>query len=66
MSIRPSTVERAYQLAASGECAGLGDVRTRLQAEGFSNIAGHLYGSTITSALRDRCKTAFIPPTSDA
>jgi hypothetical protein len=65
MSIRPTTVERAYQLAASGECAGVGDVRSRLQAEGFSNIAGHLYGSTITSALRERCKTSFTPPPAD-
>lgn len=66
MSIRPTTIERAYQLAASGECAGVGEVRSRLQAEGFSNIAGHLYGSTITAALRTRCKTAYTPPAADA
>jgi len=61
MSIPPTTVERAYQLADSGECAGLGDVRSRLQAEGFSNIAGHLHGSTIAKALRTRCKAASGP-----
>ncbi len=55
---RFSTVERAYQLASSGECAGVSEVKVRLRSEGFSDVAGQLYGPTIATALRRLCAEA--------
>jgi hypothetical protein len=48
---RPSTVERAYQLARSGECLGLKDVHLRLSSEGHLDIRAHLYGRSIIADL---------------
>ena len=58
MNSRYTTVERAYQLANSGECAGVGEIKDRLRAEGFSDVQGQLYGPTITSALRRLCESS--------
>ena len=58
MNSRRTTVERAYELANSGECTGVGDIKDRLRTEGFSDVPGQLYGPTITSALRRLCETA--------
>lgn len=58
MNNRPTTLERAYQLAESGECRTVGEVKKRLQSEGFERIADQLYGRTVTNALRDRCTAA--------
>lgn len=55
MDIRPTTVERAYQLAASGECASVAEVKQRLDKEGYANVVGQLYGPTIQAALRKLC-----------
>lgn len=58
MTHRLTTVERAYQLAESGECANVSDIKRRLSAEGYSDVQGQLYGATITSALRKLCDKA--------
>ena len=55
---RLTTVERAYQLARSGECAGVKEIKERLLIEGFQDVSGQLYGSTITKALRLLCVAA--------
>ena len=55
------TVERAYQLAASGECATVGDIRDRLAREGYSNVVSHLGGKTIAVALRRLCAESQPP-----
>jgi hypothetical protein len=47
-----NTIERAYQLAKSGECASLGDIRRRLSAEGCEQVTQHLSGRSIQQALR--------------
>ena len=49
---RVNTVERAYQLAASGECASLEDIRRRLSQEGCESVTGHLSGRAIQQSLR--------------
>lgn len=59
MSFRPTTIERAYQLAESGTCESLGQIKLQLQAEGFSNIQDQLFGLSTTRALRARCKSSF-------
>jgi hypothetical protein len=50
-----SIIERAYQLARSGECANLTGVKDRLRTEGYANVNGHLSGPVITRALRRLC-----------
>lgn len=60
MTFRPTTIERAYQLAEGGTCESIGQIKLQLQAEGYANIQNHLFGLSITRALRDRCKASFI------
>ncbi len=52
------TVERAFALAASGDCASVEEIRTRLKRDGFSQIGGHLSGLAIRRQLRAICDTA--------
>lgn len=66
MTYRLTTIERAYQLAESGECANVGEIKRRLNAEGYSDVQGQLYGSTITTALRKRCDDARAARDADA
>ena len=55
MNHRPTTIERAYALAKSGECPTVGAIKERLKKEGFTDIAGQLYGPSIQRALRELC-----------
>jgi len=50
MTYRPTRVERAFALAASGKIENLGGLRAALRAEGYIED-GRLYGRTITSQL---------------
>ena len=61
MSHRPTTIERAYELARSGECRTLSDVKQRLSADGHDRIQEHLYGSTVSAALRKLCQANYVP-----
>jgi hypothetical protein len=63
---RLTTLERAYQLARSGKCAGVREIKERLLTEGFQNVFGQLYGSTITKALRRLCVAARSGSTTNA
>ena len=58
---RLTTIERAYQLAESGECRNVSEVNQRLAAEGYDRINDQLYGSTVTAALRERCQRSYKP-----
>ncbi len=71
MDHRPTTVERAYQLAKSGEYAGVSQIKDRLKVEGYSDVGGQLYGPTIRGALRRLCTEARkdlapVAPTAEA
>jgi hypothetical protein len=46
-----STVRRAFELARSGTCQGLGDIRKKLKAEGYESIDAHLAGKSLTKQL---------------
>jgi len=52
------TVGRAFDLARSGGCHNLDDIRRQLKAEGYASIAEHFSGPTIkkqlTAAIRKR------------
>ena len=60
MQPRISIVERAYQLASSGACATVGEVKSRLKAEGYANVDGYLTGPAIYGALRKLCAASRV------
>lgn len=47
-----STVERAYQLAATPRCRTLADLAILLKREGYSGVDEHLRGASLRRALR--------------
>jgi hypothetical protein len=49
----PSTVERAFQLARTGACHSVVEIRRRLHVEGYEGVQGHLNGSSIQRQLRE-------------
>jgi hypothetical protein len=55
-SNRPTCIERAFELANSGACAGVQDIRKQLRAEGYAET--QLYGSALSRQLRDLCLAA--------
>ena len=61
-NFRPTTLERAYELARSGECRTVGEIKTRLQQEGHERVQDRLYGGSLTSALRKLCVANYIAP----
>jgi len=66
MTFRPTTIERAYQLAESGSCRTVGDVKQQLNAEGFERVQESLYGSSVTAALRKLCQASYTGPDEEA
>tara|TARA_R110002051_G_scaffold288550_1_gene351351 strand:+ start:891 stop:1139 length:249 start_codon:yes stop_codon:yes gene_type:complete len=66
MSFRPTTIERAYQLAESGDCRTVGDIKQKLQAEGHERVQENLYGASLTGALRKLCQQHYVPSEDEA
>lgn len=64
-SHRPTTLERAYELARSGGCRTVGEIKQALQSEGFERIQDSLYGPTLTAALRKLCQAHHVAPPKD-
>ena len=62
MTFRPTTIERAYELAKSGTCRTVGDIKAKLQAEGHERVQDRLYGGSLTSALRKLCVANYVVP----
>jgi hypothetical protein len=48
--------ERAFELARSGQCRSMDEMRRKLKAEQFENVDGHLSGGTIKRQLADAMK----------
>ena len=61
MTHRPTTVERAYELARSGEYPSVAEIKLQLRREGHSDVTGQLYGRAITTDLRRLCEAAREP-----
>lgn len=57
MNSRPSVIERAFQLAKSGRCASVADIRAQLVNEAYES-AGAVRGTTLVSRLDGMIKTA--------
>jgi hypothetical protein len=53
MDFRPTALERAFELARTGEFPGLGTVLDRLRAEGFS--VSQVEGPALKRQLRELC-----------
>ena len=64
-NFRPTTLERAYELARSGQCRTVGDIKSRLQQEGHERVQDRLYGGSLTSALRKLCVENYVAPEGD-
>ena len=64
-NFRPTTIERAYELARSGACRTVGDIKARLQAEGYEGVKDRLYGASMTGALRKLCLENSVAPLGD-
>jgi hypothetical protein len=58
MTLPLSTLERAFELARSGQCATPADIRLHLKRERFESVEAHLQGHSITRQLRALCTEA--------
>jgi virulence-associated protein VapD len=65
MTHRPTTLERAYELAQEGRCRTVSDIKQALSAEGFDRIQDSLYGPTLSAALRKLCQANYVAPVED-
>jgi hypothetical protein len=52
MQLQPSTIERAYELARTGQYPGIHEIRAQLKAEGYADYMSQLEGAWIKSMLR--------------
>ena len=54
-------VERAFDLARSGECGNVAAIRVRLKTEGYGagEISSYLQGRTIAGSLVKLCREAL-------
>lgn len=50
-----STLERAFELARSGDCRIVDDIRRKLKSERFSQVDEHLSGPSIKRQLHKLC-----------
>ncbi len=56
MDVRPTTIERAYQLACAGMCSTVRDIKVQLRKEGYED--NHIIGRTLLIDLRRLCSQA--------
>jgi hypothetical protein len=56
MDSRPSALERAFQLAKSGECVSISDIKRQLSWEGYR--ASQINGPALYKQLRGLIRTA--------
>lgn len=56
--MQKNIIERALELAATGEYARIDHIERKLNAEGYTNVASHLDGPTIRRQLRQAASEA--------
>jgi hypothetical protein len=56
MDTRPTSLERAFELAKSGQCATVEEIRKKLKAEGL--VASQIEGKMLFKQLRDLMEAA--------
>jgi len=47
-----SIIERAFEIARSGDCRDMLDLEVRLKREGFEQVHGHISGPSVRKQLR--------------
>ena len=62
MSLKPTTIERAYELARDGACRTVTEIKQRLQAEGYDRVRDSLYGQSLNADLRKLCQAHYVAP----
>ncbi len=55
---KPSTLERAFALAAAGSCRSVTEIRSQLKREQYDSVDAHLAGSAIQKQLKARMANA--------
>jgi hypothetical protein len=58
MNSRPSIIERALQLAKSGQYATVQDIRAQLILENYASVDALIRGNTLVAQLRGRISAA--------
>jgi hypothetical protein len=58
MTFPPTTVERAFDLARSGECRTIEDIRRRLKTERFSDVDQNLHSPSLKKQLQELMKAS--------
>ena len=58
MSTHPTIIERAYELARTGEYPDSNASIKRLKTEGYDAVERHFAGSSLRRAIRDICRAA--------
>lgn len=58
-----SLLQRAFQLASSGEFTNVTYIAKRLSAEGYLGVSGHLSGRSLRKQLNDLCRKSVAAPT---
>lgn len=58
MSVKLTTIERAYELARSGGFRRTGDIRIQLAREGFEEVDARTSGRSLMADLMMLCKQA--------
>jgi hypothetical protein len=53
MTSRLTPLERAFELARTGDCSGIKEIRAQLKAEGYR--LGQLEGRSLARQLREIC-----------
>lgn len=62
MTLKPTTLERAYELARGGTCRTVTDIKQQLTAEGYDRVRDSLYGQSLNADLRKLCQAHYVPP----
>ena len=52
-------IERAFQIARSGTCPTVRDVRAHLRMEGYTLVDDFITGRTLVATLKRLCETSF-------
>ena len=55
---QPTTLERAFALARSGDYATVNDIRLKLKSERLDQVDAHLAGPALARQLRRLCEEA--------
>ena len=58
MANQRTTLERAFELARSGQYSGIGEIRLKLKGERFLDVDQQLFGKALQQQLKRICEEA--------